>query len=129
LCAKGAALGPGFDRSEVEELRGNLMTYLLQVHVDFIRHYYEQKQSEQARRHIELIKGAQIAPVARKRLSVLVYDAMPSTVPAAVAEGRFGDALTLLEEVDLGKAIQFDPSNLSLQEKLDEIRDALGAIG
>jgi len=97
LCAKGEALGEEFDRSAIEEFRQNLIEYLLEIHVDFIRYYYDLKRHDQAVRHIELIRRARIPPAARKGLAVLVYEAMTSTVPNVVAEGCFGDALTILD--------------------------------
>lgn len=98
LCIKGESLGTEFNRNEVEAFRQNLMQYLLEIHVDFIRHYYEQKKPDQASRHIELIRQARISPAARKELTALVYEAMASTVPNIAEEGRFGDALTILDD-------------------------------
>jgi tetratricopeptide (TPR) repeat protein len=97
LCAKGEALGEGFDKTAVVAFRQNLMRYLLEIHVDFIRHYYELKQHDQASRHIELIRRARISPAARKELAAIAYEVMASNVPAVVAAGRFGDALAMLD--------------------------------
>ncbi len=98
LCAKGESLGTEFKKNEVEAFRHNLMQYLLEIHVDFIRHYYEQKRSDSASRHIELIKQARISPAIRKKLGVLVYEAMTSTVPNIAEEGDFKDALSILDD-------------------------------
>ncbi len=98
LYIKGKSLGTEFNRSEVEVFRQNLMQYLLEIHVDFIRHYYEQKKPDQASQHIELIRQARISPAARQELTILVYGAMTSTVPKVAEKGCFDDALSILDD-------------------------------
>jgi tetratricopeptide (TPR) repeat protein len=97
LCTKGETLGEEFDASAIEKFRRNLIEHLLEIHVDFVRYYYDLNRYDQASRHIELIRRARIPPAARKELEILVYEAMTSTVPNVVAEGRLGDALTMLD--------------------------------
>jgi tetratricopeptide (TPR) repeat protein len=97
LCAKGESLGETFEKSQIEEFRKNLMRSLLEIHVNFIRHYYELNKADLASRHINLIKQAQISPADRKHFEILVYEAMTSTVPKVVGEGHFMEALSTLD--------------------------------
>jgi hypothetical protein len=97
LCNKGESLGETFERSQIEEFRKNLMRSLLEIHVNFIRHYYELNKADLASRHINLIKQAQISPAVRKHFEILVYEAMTAAVPKVVGEGHFMEALATLD--------------------------------
>lgn len=97
LYTKGEMLGAEFQRGIIEAFREKLVQYLLEIHVNFIRHYYELKSIDQASRHVQLIKEARLPPAARRELEILTYEAMTSTLPNVVAEGRFDSALTMLD--------------------------------
>ncbi|MGD2086305.1 MAG: hypothetical protein PVH61_08990 [Candidatus Aminicenantes bacterium] len=115
LCAKGESLGETFERSQIEAFRKNLMRSLLEIHVNFIQHYYELNQTHLASQHINLIKQAQISPADRKHFEILVYEAMTSTVPKVVGEGHFMEALATLDHfLDL-----FPASPPALQDYLE----------
>lgn len=124
LYAKGAALGQGFDRQAVEAFRRNLNYILLEIHVDFIRHYCEQEKRELAAQHIAVIKRARIPPAARKQLELLVYAAMTSAIPDAVAAGHFVDALNTLD----GFLDLFPTCAPALQAYLEAVEQWLGQL-
>lgn len=97
LYAKGALSGIAFDKAVIEEVRCNLIQFLLEIHVEFIRYYFDVKRYNQASRHVQIIQHARIPLAARKRLAELVYESTTSTVPTLMAEGHFGDALSTLD--------------------------------
>jgi len=97
LIEKGRALN-GFDPQNIEGFRQNLLTYLLEIHVEFIRYYYEQNQTSLAARHINIIQHARIPPAARKQLEALVYQALSEFIPNLLADGRYADALKRLDD-------------------------------
>jgi len=87
-----------FDRTIIEAFRKDLFTNLFEIHVNFIKYYSELQIPDRAKQHIEIIKHAQIPPAARKTFEKLVYEAMISAVPKLDSEGRFKEALTLLDD-------------------------------
>jgi tetratricopeptide (TPR) repeat protein len=105
LIEKGRSLN-GFDPQNIESFRQNLLTYLLEIHVEFIRYYYEQNQTSLAARHISIIQHARIPPVARKQLEALVYQALSEFIPNLLADGRYADALKRLDD-----CLQFIPNH------------------
>jgi tetratricopeptide (TPR) repeat protein len=97
LSQRGEAIAGSFDAQRVATFRRDLLGYLLEIHVEFIRHYYEQQQYDRALRHIELIRQARIPPAMRKELTALVYEAMTAAVPDAKLNGRFPEALAVMD--------------------------------
>jgi tetratricopeptide (TPR) repeat protein len=98
LVAWGKAnLGDTFDPQVVHDFRQNLIAYLLQIHVSFIRYYYEQQLFDQVDQHIRLIRHARISPAARLEFEDQIYHAMTGPVTRAVASGDYQTALDLLE--------------------------------
>lgn len=97
LIRRGEALAGAFDAQTIITSRRDLLRHLLEIHVEFIRHYYEQQQYGQALRHIELIRQARIPPAMRKELTALVYEAMTTAAPDAKLDGRFREALAVIE--------------------------------
>ncbi|MFO1432372.1 MAG: hypothetical protein U1F76_19880 [Candidatus Competibacteraceae bacterium] len=97
LYTRGALLSPAFDKTVIEEIRSNLIQFLLEIHVEFIRYYFDVKRYDQASWHVRIIQRARIPLAARKRLAELVYESTTSTVPVLMAEGHFSDALSTLD--------------------------------
>ena len=97
LYAKGKLLGLEFDQPAIEDVRHNLIIYLLEIHIEFIRHLIGSKRYDQASRHIEIIRRSRIPVAIRKELAGLVYESMIMHVPNLVAEGNFSDALCTLD--------------------------------
>jgi tetratricopeptide (TPR) repeat protein len=115
LIEKGNSL-KGFDPQTIETFRRDLLTYLLEIHVEFIRFYYGQNQTALAARHISIIQHARIPPVARKQLEDLVYQALSEFVPNLLADGRYEDALKRLDD-----CLQFIPNHTPLLTTYVEI--------
>ena len=97
LEAKLLALAPDADRSRLIDLRRDLLEHLLDIHVDFVRHYSESGAPERAASHIEIVRRAEIPPAIKKRLIDKVFNAMTGAVPDAKAAGAFDPALTTVE--------------------------------
>jgi hypothetical protein len=91
------ACDPQADVAVVAELRRDLLEHLLDIHVDFVRHYCESGEPERATAHVQIIHAARIPPALRKRLTGKVFAAMTASVPEAKAQGAFVPALTTVE--------------------------------
>lgn len=76
----------------LRDARAALMEHLLGIHVGFVRQYVETQQTDRAVAHLELVRQAAIAPAAKKRLIVRVYEAM---VGVALSEGSLRGAAAL----------------------------------
>lgn len=85
------------DHSSVEFFRKNLLNQLLEVHAEFIQHYYETKQYDRAGNHIKLIRQARISPADKKKLTQFVYEALASSVPKIVHEGKYSAGLDIID--------------------------------
>jgi hypothetical protein len=81
----------------IAELRRDLIERLLEIHVDFIRHYSEAGTPDRARAHVAIVRRAQISPAAKKRLVARVFDDLTSAVPEARQKREFESALVLVE--------------------------------
>ena len=97
MLSKGRSLR-AFDPRAMENARRDMIENLLEVHVEFVRHYYQQHQPQQAARHVELIRQARLAPAARKRMDDLVYDAMTTSIPSLLAGEQYRPVLDILDE-------------------------------
>jgi tetratricopeptide (TPR) repeat protein len=97
MVSKGRSLR-GFDAGVMENARRLLTENLLEVHVEFVRHYYQLRQPQHAARHVQLIRQARLAPAARNRMDDLVYDAMTTSVSSLLASEQYEVALATLDE-------------------------------
>jgi tetratricopeptide (TPR) repeat protein len=97
LRAKLHAVDPSCDAALLAAVRRDLLFDLLEVHVDFVRHYCEAGTPERAASHVEIVRRARIPPAAKKKLVDRVYDAMTAGVPEARASSEHESALTTLE--------------------------------
>jgi hypothetical protein len=91
------ASDPKADLALLAEVRRDLLEHLLDIHVDFVRHYCESAMPERANAHVELVKRARIPPAVTKRLLDKVFDAMTGAVPEARATQAYASALTTLD--------------------------------
>lgn len=97
LKTKLLACDPNADSTLLTEARWKLLEDLLDVHVDFVRHYCETGAPEHATTHVEIVKRARIPPAVRKRMVGKVFDAMTGAVPEAKEIGAYDSALTSIE--------------------------------
>lgn len=91
------ACDPDADAAWLTQARQDLLENVMDVHVDFVRHYCEGNAPERATIHVEIVKRASLPPAVKKRLVAKVCDAMTSAVPAAKAAREFASALTSIE--------------------------------
>lgn len=100
LYAKGEQLKnftTSFDMEAAREFRLNLIQYLLEIHADFISHYYALGERDQATRHIELIRKAPLSPKDRKKLEPLIFNNLIASKNTMLAEGKYQAVLDLLD--------------------------------
>jgi tetratricopeptide (TPR) repeat protein len=83
--------------SAVPDLRRDLLERVLEVHVDFIRHYCEAGNPRRAQAHVEIVQRAAIAPAVKKRLVDRVFVDLTRAVPQAREQDDFESALVLVE--------------------------------
>ena len=97
LKAQLHACDPEADSSLLDDLRRDLLEQLLDIHVDFIRHYCELANMDRAVEHVEIVKRARIRRAVRKRLVDKVFQAMTASVPESRAQQAYDSALTVVE--------------------------------
>ncbi len=97
LKAKFCKCAPEADSSWLDEVRHNLLENLLDIHVDFIRHYCESGISERATNHVEIVSRARIPPAVKKRLIGKVFEVMTSPVGEAKAIQSYSPGLAAVE--------------------------------
>ncbi|HUU59591.1 MAG TPA: hypothetical protein VMZ50_08610, partial [Phycisphaerae bacterium] len=97
LKAKLQACDPEADPATLDPLRDNLLENLLDIHVDFIRHYCELNAVDRATQHVQIVHRARIRPAVRKRLVERVFEAMTASVPESRAQQAHDSALTVVE--------------------------------
>ena len=85
------------DPQLLTEVRASLLEHLLDVHVDFVRHYCESTAPDRANAHVEIVRRARIPPAVKKRLVEKVYEAMTGGVSEARARQEHASALGTLE--------------------------------
>lgn len=88
---------PNADPASLDETRRDLLENLLDIHVDFIRHYCELDDVAKATQHVGIIQRASLPPAVRKRLTDKVFEAMVASVPEARAHQAYLSALTTVE--------------------------------
>jgi tetratricopeptide (TPR) repeat protein len=113
---KGLALDPGFDPGVVDAARQHLSMHLLEIHLDFIRHYYDQGRVQQAEHHIRLVRRAPLPPAVRKQMDQRLYEAMTGSVPTALAGQQYEAAATAVE-----RFLQLFPHYLVALQQIIEI--------
>jgi hypothetical protein len=88
---------PAADAAGLDALRAGLLEDLLDIHVEFVRHYSEADRPADAERHVGIIARARIPPALKTRLVARVFDAMTGAVPDAKARAAYAAALTPVE--------------------------------
>ncbi len=88
---------PDADPAWLAEVRKNLLDDLLDIHVDWVRHYCETGEVQRAIQHVEIVKRARLPLASRKRLVDKVFKAMTSAVPEAKASHAYDSALGSVE--------------------------------
>lgn len=94
------------DASFLADLRRHLFESLLEIHVEFIRHYCELEEVERAERHVGLIGRAPIPPAARKRFADRLFKVLTAPVGSQAAR-RDRASLTAV-----GRLLQLFPEHL-----------------
>ncbi|MBI3248824.1 MAG: tetratricopeptide repeat protein [Deltaproteobacteria bacterium] len=97
LREKGKLLDPHFDPAILDETRQQLSQYLLEVHLDFIRQYYDQGQVERAEHHVRLVRRAHLPPAVRKQMDHRLYEVMTSGIPVALSTHDHATAIQVVE--------------------------------
>ncbi len=91
-------LNGGCDDSDwLDRLRGSLLEQLIGIHVDFVCHWTNEGRNDLALSHVEIIRKAQIPPVARSRLIGLVFEFMTGGVAEARERRDFAGAISALD--------------------------------
>jgi hypothetical protein len=85
------------DLAVLAEARQNLLKDLVEVHLDFVRHYCEANAPARAASHVQIIKRARIRPAARKEFVADIFKSMTSSVPEARSKRAFDSALSVVE--------------------------------
>jgi len=98
LKAKLLQCRPEASADVVDSLRGSLMEHLLDIHVDFVRHYFEGGEPHRAGVHVEIVRRARIAPAVRKRLKDKLFAAMTGSVGESLQSRAFESALAPVEQ-------------------------------
>lgn len=112
------------DPQWLAEIRADLLENLLDVHVDFVRHYCESEAPDRANAHVEIVTRARIPPAVKKRLVEKVFEAMTSAVPEARARQEYASALTALE-----RFLALFPDHLpALRQHAEVAREWLGYL-
>jgi tetratricopeptide (TPR) repeat protein len=122
LKSKMLACDPNADTTVLDEARRDLLEHLLEVHVEFVRHYCGNEEPQRATAHVGIVQRARIPPAVKKRLVGKVYEAMTGTVPDAKAAGDFDNALTVLE-----RFLALFPDYLPALRQYIEVARAWGA--
>jgi hypothetical protein len=91
------ALDSRVDGKPLRQLRADLLEHLLDVHVEFVRHYCESDEPARAVQHLELVQRAKIPPALKKRLIGKVFRAMTAAVPEARLAGAYEVVLVTVE--------------------------------
>ncbi len=92
------AIDPAADPALITTLRSDLYEQLLDIHVDFIRRYFEGNNPNRAAVHVGIIGRARIPPAVRARLTDKLFAAMTVSVAQARAMQEFEAALGPVEQ-------------------------------
>jgi tetratricopeptide (TPR) repeat protein len=88
---------PAVDCEPLHLAQRGLLEHLLDVHIEFTRHYCEAGVPQRANSHLEIIRRAKIPPAIKKRLEARAFDAMTVSVPEARASAAYDSALRAVE--------------------------------
>lgn len=92
-----AVLDPAADPEVLTRARAALLEDLLDIHVDFIRHYSEMNQPERANAHVEIIRRSTIPPAIKKRLTDRIFQTVAAALTGSVEKQAQEAALAALE--------------------------------
>ncbi len=76
-------IAPDADPGLIDRARRGLYENLLDIHVDYVRHYVETGLPERSVAHVRIIQSAELPPSVKKRFDEKVFEAMTSSVPEA----------------------------------------------
>lgn len=113
-----AAVSLDAPRQIVADLRRDALEHLLDVHVDFIRHYCEQEAPARAASHVEIVRRGDLPPRLKTRLIAKIFSATTGAVPEARATGAYGPALTSVE-----RFLELVPDDLAGLRLFAEVAD------
>lgn len=111
------AVALGADPAVLEDFRDNLLSYLIEIHIDFIKQF-----PHKAREHIELIYNrAPIPPAIRKQVPRQVYEVMTATLAEVENRREFLDALAIV-----ARFLEYFPDDVpALQEMVNIAQRAI----
>jgi hypothetical protein len=121
------------DVTVLDGVRTRLIEDLLDIHVDFVRHYCEMDKDKRAEAHVRLVQRADIRPATKKELSRKVFEAMTESATRDPKAGlvRVEAFLKLFPDPPSLPALRMHAeltlasiSGLSYQDHWDEILDA-----
>jgi len=92
------ACDPNASPAILDAARKDLMENLLDIHVDFIRHYFQLDQPGRAIEHVHIIRRAQIPPAVKNRLVDKVFEVMTASVAQALLVQEYESALVPIEQ-------------------------------
>jgi hypothetical protein len=115
---------PGADTGLIDRVRRGLYEDLLDIHVDFVRHYVETGSPERSETHVRIIQSADLPPAVKKRFDEKVFEAMTASVPEARVGRMWESAMTSVE-----RFTSLFPDHLSALRLVTEIgRDWVAGI-
>lgn len=89
---------PQADTSYIDALRKDMLENLLDIHVDFVRHYFEGGEPARANVHVDIVRRAQIPPAVKKRLTEKLFKSMTASVSESLDKQAFDSALAPVEQ-------------------------------
>lgn len=116
LRARLLAMAPDADPGLIDQARRGLYEDLLDVHVDYVRHYVETGSPERSVNHVRIIQSAELPPSVKKRFDEKVFEAMTSSVPEARVGRMWESALTSVQ-----RFLDLFPDHLSALRLIVEI--------
>ncbi len=109
-------MAPDGDPGLIDQARRRLYEDLLDIHVDFVRHYVETGSPERSVTHVRIIQSAELPPAVKKRFDEKVFEAMTSSIPEARLGRMWESALTSVE-----RFMALFPDHLSALRLIAEI--------
>lgn len=116
LKKKGEEIDKDFDVAAVKNMREQLGVFLLEVHLDFIREYYDQNKNKHAEAHILVVRDAHLPPAVRKQMDKRLYEAVTDGVREMLDCAKFQNAADTIK-----RFLNLLPDYLPAQSQLVEI--------
>ncbi len=98
LKEKYLLIDPDGDPTFLDVTRRHLLEDLLDIHVEFVRHWMETGCDDQCKVHLDIIRSARLAPAVKKQFAGKVFTILTAGVQDALQDKAYLSALTSLEK-------------------------------